>query len=139
MRLCIQNKFWSSSHKLFFLLFLTHNNDSQVEVCPPVNVDQLSVLQHVITLSTQFAMGYQRLKGKRCLFPFAFHCTGMPIRVCKTTMLKYSSLKFLFLRRALTSFLLRWRSLGFPRCFQLRAGGRATLKKRELSLIPPRG
>ena len=26
-------------------------------------------------------MRYQRLKGKRCLFPFAFHCTGMPIKV----------------------------------------------------------
>jgi leucyl-tRNA synthetase len=25
-------------------------------------------------------VGYQRLKGKKCLFPFAFHCTGMPIK-----------------------------------------------------------
>jgi len=30
----------------------------------------------------EFAVGYQRLKGKRCLFPFAFHCTGMPIMAC---------------------------------------------------------
>lgn len=27
-------------------------------------------------------MRYQRLKGKRVLFPFGFHCTGMPIKAC---------------------------------------------------------
>jgi leucyl-tRNA synthetase len=26
-------------------------------------------------------VGYQRLKGKKTLFPFGFHCTGMPIKV----------------------------------------------------------
>lgn len=30
----------------------------------------------------QFAVRYHKLKGKRVLFPFAFHCTGMPIKAC---------------------------------------------------------
>ena len=38
---------------------------------------------HAFSLSKpEFAVGYQRLKGKRTLFPFGFHVTGMPIKVC---------------------------------------------------------
>lgn len=40
-------------------------------------------LGHTFTLSkAEFAAAYQRLKGKRTLFPFGFHCTGMPIKAC---------------------------------------------------------
>ena len=38
-------------------------------------------LGHAFSLSkVEFATAYQRLCGKHVLFPFAFHCTGMPIK-----------------------------------------------------------
>lgn len=40
-------------------------------------------LGHSFSLSKlEFAAGYERLKGKRVLFPFGFHVTGMPIKAC---------------------------------------------------------
>lgn len=39
-------------------------------------------LGHTFTVTkAEFAASYQRLKGKNSLFPFAYHCTGMPIKV----------------------------------------------------------
>ncbi|ODQ82527.1 hypothetical protein BABINDRAFT_169801 [Babjeviella inositovora NRRL Y-12698] len=36
---------------------------------------------HCFTLSkVEFATGFERMQGKRALFPLGFHCTGMPIK-----------------------------------------------------------
>ncbi|GJP35119.1 hypothetical protein CLOM_g19637 [Closterium sp. NIES-68] len=40
-------------------------------------------LGHAFTLSkVEFAASYHRLRGANVLFPFGFHCTGMPIKAC---------------------------------------------------------
>ncbi|KAI8915922.1 hypothetical protein EDD86DRAFT_197193 [Gorgonomyces haynaldii] len=40
-------------------------------------------LGHGFSLSKpEFAVGFERLQGKRALFPFGFHVTGMPIKAC---------------------------------------------------------
>ncbi len=40
-------------------------------------------LGHAFTLAkVEFACRYHRLRGKSTLFPFGFHCTGMPIAAC---------------------------------------------------------
>uniref|UniRef100_A0A7G3ARE6 leucine--tRNA ligase n=1 Tax=Lutzomyia longipalpis TaxID=7200 RepID=A0A7G3ARE6_LUTLO len=40
-------------------------------------------LGHSFSLSkAEFAVRYHRLKGRKVLFPFGFHCTGMPIKAC---------------------------------------------------------
>jgi len=39
-------------------------------------------LGHAFTISKiEFAAGYERMLGKRALFPHGFHVTGMPIKV----------------------------------------------------------
>lgn len=38
---------------------------------------------HAFTISkAEFIVGYKRMKNIKCLYPFGFHCTGMPIQTC---------------------------------------------------------
>lgn len=44
---------------------------------------------HAFTLSkAEFAVGYKRMKNTKCLYPFGFHCTGMPIQTCANKLKK---------------------------------------------------
>lgn len=39
-------------------------------------------LGHAFTISkVEFAAGFERMRGKRVLFPVGYHATGMPIKV----------------------------------------------------------
>ncbi|VVT49893.1 uncharacterized protein SAPINGB_P002496 [Magnusiomyces paraingens] len=44
---------------------------------------------HSFTLSkVEFATGYERLIGKKALFPLGFHCTGMPIKASSDKLIR---------------------------------------------------
>jgi leucyl-tRNA synthetase len=44
---------------------------------------------HSFTLSkVEFATGYERMLGRRALFPLGFHCTGLPIKACADKLVR---------------------------------------------------
>lgn len=44
---------------------------------------------HAFSLSkAEFIVGYKRMKNIKCLYPFGFHCTGMPIQACANKLAK---------------------------------------------------
>lgn len=48
---------------------------------------------HSFTLSkVEFAVGFEKMRGKRTLFPLGFHCTGMPIRACADKLAREAKL-----------------------------------------------
>lgn len=44
---------------------------------------------HAFTVSkVEFTAGFQRMLGKKVLFPLGFHCTGMPIKACADKLVR---------------------------------------------------
>jgi leucyl-tRNA synthetase len=44
---------------------------------------------HSFTISKlEFTAGFQRMKGKRVLFPWGYHCTGLPIKACADKLIE---------------------------------------------------
>ncbi|CAF3462866.1 unnamed protein product [Rotaria sp. Silwood1] len=61
--------------------YFTNNSNTYFVTFPYPYMNGRLHLGHTFSLSKcEFAVGFQRLRGKHCLFPFGFHCTGMPIR-----------------------------------------------------------
>ena len=59
------------------------NNEKFMVTFPYPYMNGRLHLGHTFTITKcEFAVGYQSLLGNRCLFPFGFHCTGMPIKAC---------------------------------------------------------
>lgn len=72
-------------------------------------------LGHTFSLSkAEFAVRYNRLKGKNVLFPFGFHCTGMPIKACADK-----------LKREMETF-------GYPPVFPIEDGSKVVEEDRDI-------
>ena len=66
---------------------LPGNQSKYFATFPYPYMNGLLHLGHAFSLTkAEFAVGYQRMLGKRCLWPFAFHCTGMPIQAAADTL-----------------------------------------------------
>ncbi|KAG8578731.1 hypothetical protein GDO81_010603 [Engystomops pustulosus] len=73
------------SQKIFEVNACDNNNskDKYMVTFPYPYMNGRLHLGHTFSLSKcEFSVGFQRLKGKTCLFPFGLHCTGMPIKAC---------------------------------------------------------
>ena len=46
-------------------------------------------LGHAFTITkVEFAVAYHRLRGKKALFPFGFHCAALPIKACADKLMR---------------------------------------------------
>jgi leucyl-tRNA synthetase len=62
------------------LTFAEKNSQKYMVTFPYPYMNGFLHLGHAFSMSkAEFANRYQRQRGKRALFPFGFHCTGMPI------------------------------------------------------------
>lgn len=66
----------------YFKLVITDSQEKYFVTFPYPYMNGRLHLGHTYSLSKcEFAVGFQRMIGKKCLFPFGLHCTGMPIKV----------------------------------------------------------
>jgi len=60
-----------------------NHDDKYLITFPYPYMNGMLHLGHAFSLSkSEFAAGFQRMKGKRVLWPFGLHATGMPIAAC---------------------------------------------------------
>ncbi|EFO88158.1 hypothetical protein CRE_06955 [Caenorhabditis remanei] len=68
---------------MVFELIISSNKPKYLVTFPFPYMNGRMHLGHTFSASKcEFAAGFQRLQGKQVLFPFGFHCTGMPIKAC---------------------------------------------------------
>ena len=95
-------------------------------------------LGHTFTISKcEFAVGFQRLKGKKCLFPFGFHVTGMPIKVKKQVPSMCGQNKPCACRLVQTRLPGRCKTMATPQYSQLMKRWRSWKRRARLKLENP--
>ena len=73
---------YSDASDDYYNMTMQQKNDSKYLVTFPFPyMNGYLHLGHAFSMSkAEFANRFQRQRGKRTLFPFGFHCTGMPIQ-----------------------------------------------------------
>ncbi|EDR29663.1 leucyl-tRNA synthetase, cytoplasmic, putative [Entamoeba dispar SAW760] len=87
------NKQWNDAH-LYETGPIDPNQKKYMVTFPFPYMNGRLHLGHTFTVTkAEFAARYHKLKGEAVMFPFGFHCTGMPIKACadklKTEIEKY--------------------------------------------------
>ena len=88
-RIWLEEKAWEEDAPID-----SSEEESYMATFPYPYMNGMLHLGHAFTVSkAEFAIGYQRMRGKKCLFPFGFHCTGMPIKASADKLVKEYELR----------------------------------------------